>query len=150
MGGTARVCAPGTERPRPSAGAAGAGPNHQLVFVDPVLITLVHLRLQLPHEALAELYGVTRSTVTRKTSARRSVQAADAPNPVTGEPSGGPGYAPTTVGHSETVYAASTTATRTRGPDRYSTRFHWTCRVALAGRTRTAVRWTADAERPDR
>ncbi|MFD8076890.1 hypothetical protein ACFV3E_30040 [Streptomyces sp. NPDC059718] len=33
--------------------AAGAGPDHQLVFVDPVLITLVHLRLQLPHAALA-------------------------------------------------------------------------------------------------
>ncbi|WP_438272030.1 transposase family protein [Streptomyces mirabilis] len=45
--------------------AAGAGPNHQLVFVDRVLITLVYLRLQLPHAALAELYGVTRPTVTR-------------------------------------------------------------------------------------
>ncbi|MFD8927532.1 helix-turn-helix domain-containing protein [Streptomyces mirabilis] len=45
--------------------AAGAGPNHQLVFVDRMLITLVYLRLQLPHTALAELYGVTRPTVTR-------------------------------------------------------------------------------------
>ncbi|MFE3410003.1 hypothetical protein ACFXMT_17215 [Streptomyces mirabilis] len=33
--------------------AAGAGPNHQLVFVDRVLITLVYLRLHLPHAALA-------------------------------------------------------------------------------------------------
>ncbi|WP_326608247.1 transposase family protein [Streptomyces sp. NBC_01800] len=45
--------------------AAGAGPNHQLVFVDRVLITLVYLWLQLPHAALAELYGVTRPAVTR-------------------------------------------------------------------------------------
>ncbi|MGW1288728.1 helix-turn-helix domain-containing protein [Streptomyces sp. NPDC001118] len=44
---------------------AGAGPNHQLVFVGQVLITLVYLRLQLPHAALAELYGMTRPTVTR-------------------------------------------------------------------------------------
>ncbi|WP_313905106.1 MULTISPECIES: transposase family protein [unclassified Streptomyces] len=45
--------------------AAGAGPNYHLVFVDRVLITLVCLRLHLPHAALAELYGVTRPTVTR-------------------------------------------------------------------------------------
>lgn len=38
-----------------------------------------------------------------KTSARHPVRAADAPNPVTGKPSAGPGYAPTTVAHSETV-----------------------------------------------
>ncbi|MFK4103301.1 hypothetical protein ACI2L1_25120 [Streptomyces sp. NPDC019531] len=31
----------------------------------PVLVTLVHLRLQLPHAALAELYGVTRPNFTR-------------------------------------------------------------------------------------
>ncbi|MFC9644300.1 transposase family protein [Streptomyces mirabilis] len=30
-----------------------------------MLITLVYLRLQLPHAALAELYGVTRPSVTR-------------------------------------------------------------------------------------
>lgn len=34
---------------------------------------------------------------------RRSVQSGAAPNPVTGKPSAGPGYAPTTVAHSETV-----------------------------------------------
>ncbi|MEU2834989.1 transposase family protein, partial [Streptomyces lavendulae] len=45
--------------------AAGAGPGRRLVFTDRVLVTLVHLRLQLPHAALAELYGVTRPTVTR-------------------------------------------------------------------------------------
>ncbi|WP_406045890.1 transposase family protein [Micromonospora sp. NBC_00898] len=38
--------------------AAGAGPRHQLVFTDRLL---VHLRHQLPHAALAELYGVDRS-----------------------------------------------------------------------------------------
>ncbi|MGW6399515.1 transposase family protein [Streptomyces sp. NPDC055134] len=44
--------------------SAGAGRKHELVFTDRVLITLVHLRTQLPHAALAELYEVGRSTVT--------------------------------------------------------------------------------------
>ncbi|MFF3916290.1 transposase family protein [Streptomyces sp. NPDC001852] len=43
--------------------AAGAGPKQYLVFVDRLLVTLVHLRLGIPHAALAELYGVDRSTV---------------------------------------------------------------------------------------
>lgn len=43
--------------------AAGAGPKQRLVFTDRLLATLVHLRLGLPHAALAELYGVNRSTV---------------------------------------------------------------------------------------
>ncbi|MFD7180549.1 transposase family protein [Streptomyces sp. NPDC059904] len=34
------------------------------MFTDRVLVALVHLRTQLPHAALAELYGVGRSTVT--------------------------------------------------------------------------------------
>jgi hypothetical protein len=34
-------------------------------FTDQVIVTLVYLRLQLPHVALAALYGVHRSTVTR-------------------------------------------------------------------------------------
>jgi hypothetical protein len=45
--------------------AAGAGPDHQFVFVDRMLVTLAYLRLQLPHAALAELYGVSGPTVTR-------------------------------------------------------------------------------------
>ncbi|MGI5372672.1 transposase family protein [Streptomyces sp. CA-251387] len=44
---------------------AGAGPDHQLVFVDRLLVTLAYLRLHLPHAALAALYGVSRPTVTR-------------------------------------------------------------------------------------
>jgi hypothetical protein len=44
--------------------AEGAGPNHRLPFVDRVIATLV-MRFQLPHAALAVLYGVDRSTVTR-------------------------------------------------------------------------------------
>ncbi|WP_256257104.1 transposase [Streptomyces sp. MUSC 14] len=43
----------------------GAGPRHDLVFTDRVLVALVHLRHQLPHAALAELYGLERSTITR-------------------------------------------------------------------------------------
>ncbi|MCZ4103674.1 helix-turn-helix domain-containing protein [Streptomyces sp. H39-C1] len=43
--------------------AAGAGRKQKLVFVDRLLVTLVCLRLGLPHAALAELYGVDRSIV---------------------------------------------------------------------------------------
>ncbi|WP_373428626.1 transposase family protein [Streptomyces sp. B1I3] len=43
--------------------AAGAGPKQRLAFTDRLLITLVHLRLGLPHVALAELYGLDRSTL---------------------------------------------------------------------------------------
>ncbi|WP_251058570.1 transposase [Streptomyces sp. ISL-87] len=43
--------------------AAGAGRKQRLVFTDRLLATLVHLRLGLPHAALAELFEVDRSTV---------------------------------------------------------------------------------------
>ena len=45
--------------------APGAGPDHDLVFTDRVIVTLVILRFQLPHAALALLYDVDRSTITR-------------------------------------------------------------------------------------
>src|SRR6266571_3345965 len=45
--------------------AAGAGPGHDLVFTDRVIATLVILRFQLPHAAVALFYGVDRSTITR-------------------------------------------------------------------------------------
>jgi hypothetical protein len=45
--------------------AAGAGPNRKLILCDRILVTLVHLRFQLPHQALAVLYEVDRSTITR-------------------------------------------------------------------------------------
>ena len=45
--------------------AEGAGRRHDLVFTDRVLVTLAVLRLQIPHAALAVMYGVHRSTVTR-------------------------------------------------------------------------------------
>ncbi|MFD7056257.1 transposase family protein [Streptomyces mirabilis] len=51
----------GAERQR----EAGAGPKHNLVFTDRLLVTLVHLRTGLPHAALAELYGSARSTISR-------------------------------------------------------------------------------------
>ncbi len=51
----------GAERQR----AEGAGRKPDLVFTDQVLVTLVVLRLQLPHAALAHLYRVDRSTITR-------------------------------------------------------------------------------------
>jgi DDE superfamily endonuclease/Helix-turn-helix of DDE superfamily endonuclease len=45
--------------------AKGAGPDHGLPFVDRVVATLVILRFQLPHAALALFYEVDRSTITR-------------------------------------------------------------------------------------
>ncbi|MGH3226857.1 MAG: transposase family protein [Streptosporangiaceae bacterium] len=56
--------------------APGAGPDHDLPFTDRVIVTLVHLRLQLPHAALAELYRVDRSTVTRAIGEIRPLLAA--------------------------------------------------------------------------
>jgi DDE superfamily endonuclease/Helix-turn-helix of DDE superfamily endonuclease len=56
--------------------AAGAGPDHDLPFTDRVIVTLVYLRFQLPHAALAELYRVHRSTVTRAVGEVRPLLAA--------------------------------------------------------------------------
>jgi hypothetical protein len=56
--------------------APGAGPDHDLVFVDRVIVTLVVLRFQLPHAALAVLYGVDRSTITRAVREIRPLLAA--------------------------------------------------------------------------
>jgi len=56
--------------------AAGAGPRHRLAFPDRVLATLVILRLQLPHQALAVLYGVDRATITRAVGEVRPLLAA--------------------------------------------------------------------------
>ena len=62
----------GHERKR----AAGAGPSHDPPFTDRVIVTLVHLRFQLPHTALAGLYRVHRSTVSRAVEAIRPLLAA--------------------------------------------------------------------------
>ncbi|WP_415923442.1 transposase family protein [Streptomyces sp. WI03-4A] len=43
--------------------AAGAGARHQLVFVDRLVATLIHLRHDLPHSVLGLLFGVDRSTI---------------------------------------------------------------------------------------
>ncbi|HTX67125.1 MAG TPA: transposase family protein [Opitutaceae bacterium] len=56
--------------------AAGAGPDHDLPFTDRVIVSLVHLRFQLPHAALAGLYRVDRSTVTRAIHEVRPLLAA--------------------------------------------------------------------------
>jgi Helix-turn-helix of DDE superfamily endonuclease len=60
-------------------------PNHRLALGDRVLVTLVHLRFQLPHQALAVLYGVDRATITRAVHeirpllAKRGFAVPDAP-----------------------------------------------------------------------
>jgi hypothetical protein len=56
--------------------AAGAGPDHELPFADRVIVTLVILRFQLPHAALAVFYGVHRSTITRAVHEVRPLLAA--------------------------------------------------------------------------
>jgi hypothetical protein len=56
--------------------AAGAGPGHELTFTDRVIATLVVLRFQLPHAALALLYGVDRATITRAVGEIRPLLAA--------------------------------------------------------------------------
>jgi hypothetical protein len=72
-------------RGHPRRRAAGAGPHQRLVFCDRVLATLLILRFQLPHQALAVLYGVDRATITRAVHkirpllARRAFAIPDAP-----------------------------------------------------------------------
>jgi DDE superfamily endonuclease/Helix-turn-helix of DDE superfamily endonuclease len=56
--------------------AEGAGPGHELAFADRVIATLVILRFQLPHAALALFYGVDRSTITRAVHEIRPLLAA--------------------------------------------------------------------------
>jgi hypothetical protein len=55
--------------------AEGAGPGRKLVFVDRVIATLVILRLQLPHAALALFDNVDRSTITRAVHEIRALLA---------------------------------------------------------------------------
>ena len=62
----------GRERVR----AAGAGPGRELPFADRVIATLVVLRFQLPHAALAVFYGVHRSAITRAAGEIRPLLAA--------------------------------------------------------------------------
>jgi len=56
--------------------AEGAGPAHELPFADRVIATLVVLRFQLPHAALALFYGMDRSTITRAVHEIRPLLAA--------------------------------------------------------------------------
>lgn len=56
--------------------AAGAGPGHGLPFTGRVIATLVILRFQLPHAALAVFCQVDRSTITRAVHEIRPLLAA--------------------------------------------------------------------------
>jgi hypothetical protein len=56
--------------------APGAGPDRGLPFTDRVIVTLVCLRHQLPHAAIAALCQVDRSTVTRAVHEIRPLLAA--------------------------------------------------------------------------
>src|SRR5512135_296238 len=61
---------------RAGGAADGAGPGRELPFADRVIVTLVVLRFQLPHAAVALLYGVDRSTITRAVGEVRPLLAA--------------------------------------------------------------------------
>ncbi|MEU9158655.1 transposase family protein [Streptomyces sp. NPDC048417] len=54
----------------------GAGPKYGLVFIDRVLVTLVHLRTGLTHAALGVIYEVGSSTIGRAISEVRPLLAA--------------------------------------------------------------------------
>ncbi len=54
-----------TRRGRHRRRTAGAGRPPRLRFTDRLVVTLAHLRLGMPHDALAVAFGVDRSTVTR-------------------------------------------------------------------------------------
>jgi hypothetical protein len=56
--------------------AEGAGPGRELPFTERVIATLVVLRFQFPHAALALFYGVDRSTITRAVGEVRPLLAA--------------------------------------------------------------------------
>ena len=56
--------------------AAGAGPDHQLVFVDRVLVTLVALRWALSHRVLAVMFRTSASTIDRAVGQIRPLLAA--------------------------------------------------------------------------
>ena len=72
----AREAEQGERRGHARLRAAGAGPDHQLVFVDRVLVTLVALRWALSHRVLAVLFGVSPSTVDRAVAEIRALPAA--------------------------------------------------------------------------
>ncbi len=55
--------------------AAGAGAHHQLVFVDRLVATLIHLRHDLPHSVLGLLFDADRSTITRAIAEIRTLLA---------------------------------------------------------------------------
>jgi hypothetical protein len=55
--------------------AEEAGARHQLFFVDRLVVTLIHLRHDLPHSVLGLLFGVDRSTVTRAIGEIRTLLA---------------------------------------------------------------------------
>lgn len=67
---------PGERRGHDRLHAEGGRPSQQLVFTDRAIATLVILRFQLPHAALAGFYGVDRSTVARAVHEIRPLLAA--------------------------------------------------------------------------
>ncbi|WP_309228167.1 transposase family protein [Streptomyces lunaelactis] len=72
----ARQSALRAARGGPRRRAKGAGRKPKLVFFDRLLVTLVHLRHQLPHAVLAELFAVDRSTVSEAIRQVRPLLAA--------------------------------------------------------------------------
>jgi hypothetical protein len=63
------------DRGRPRLRRPGGGARPSLMFHDLLVITLVYLRLGIPHAALAVAYGVDRATITRAVAQIRPLLA---------------------------------------------------------------------------
>nr|WP_245785006.1 transposase family protein [Geodermatophilus amargosae] len=75
---------------RPRRRAVGAGAKHRLVFLDRLLVTLVHLRHAVTHDVLAWWFGVSRSTITRAVGGHGPMTATGQVRPASAMTSGSP------------------------------------------------------------
>ena len=90
-----------------------------------------------------QLTAKQRLQTSRPRAARLSSRAAGAPNPVTGKPASGDGYAPSTVAHSETVLRRFYDFHRDCGTGPVLNPFPLDAsRRRAAARTRITTRWT--------
>ncbi|GFG83195.1 integrase [Mycobacterium paragordonae] len=85
-----------------------------------------------------------RRTATATVTGRNvaTTESVEPPNPVTGKPALGPGYAAATIAHSETVLRGFMTSSAIPVRGLFSIPFLWMSRVASIGLTPTTTRWT--------
>ncbi|WP_158072103.1 hypothetical protein [Streptomyces sp. CB01580] len=106
------MSAHGVERQR----EAGAGPKHDLVFIDRLLVTPAHLCTRLPHATLAEPYGTSHSTISRAIGEIRPLLAARLrrPRPPTMTRTMGPRAGRTAVATSSEITSSAGCAVSSR------------------------------------